>query len=138
MKAKLVLLIFFTALTSLWVHAKVITPGADDYNSSKTDIAGGVVHAETKKGIGNVVITAYLSSKKEKVVITDGNGNYSFDDLKPGTYKFVFEKDGFKKVTKNNVQIRADEGFQLNVEMNEPANFDILPSPSHLFTFQKK
>ena len=35
--------------------------------------------------------------KKEKVVITDGTGAYSFDDLKPGVYKFVFEKEGYKK-----------------------------------------
>jgi hypothetical protein len=74
-----------------------------------------------------VSVAAYSATKKEKVVLTDGNGNYSFNDLKPGIYKLVFEKDGFKKVTKERVAIRPDEGFQLNVEMGEVEGFPILP-----------
>jgi protocatechuate 3,4-dioxygenase beta subunit len=61
------------------------------------------------------------------VALTDGNGKYYFTDLKPGTYKLVFEKDGFKKVTKEKVTIRPEEGCQLNVEMSENDVFHILP-----------
>ena len=68
-----------------------------------------------------------LPVKKEKTVLTDNNGNYSFNDLKPGTYKLVFEKDGFKRVTKDKVIIRSDEGCQLNIEMDENDAFQILP-----------
>lgn len=100
--------------------------------TKKNDINGGVFHSETKKTISNVSVTAYLTSKKEKTVITDSNGNYAFDDLKPGTYKLVFEKQGYKKVTKDKVMIRTDEGFRLNIEMVEEEDFDFMPGA---FTF---
>ena len=68
-----------------------------------------------------------LIPKKEKAVTTDNSGNYSFNDLKPGTYKLVFEKSGFKKVTKDKVVIRGDEGSMLNIEMDEETEFPIIP-----------
>jgi hypothetical protein len=95
--------------------------------NNKTDIAGGVVHADTKKPLQNVSVIAYVANKKEKSVLTDGNGQFSFDDLKPGTYKLVFEKDGFKKFTKDKVQIRGDESFQLSIEMSEVEAFMLMP-----------
>ena len=52
-----------------------------------------------------------------------------FDELKPGTYKFVFEKAGFKKITKEKVVIKTDEAFQLNIEMIESSDYEIMPSP---------
>ncbi|HEU4574208.1 MAG TPA: carboxypeptidase-like regulatory domain-containing protein [Chitinophagaceae bacterium] len=104
-------------------------------NGKKYDINGNVIHSENKKPIRNVNVTAYISSKKEKVVITDGNGNYAFDDLKPGTYKFVFEKEGFKKVVKEKVIIKTDESFQLNIEMIESNDFDLVPTPLHFADF---
>src|SRR5215204_5889553 len=108
MKLKLLLLTIAFSATAIIARANNDTEG-----NKKNDIAGGVI--------------AYSSSKKEKTVQTDGNGNYSFSDLKPGTYKLVFEKDGYKKVTKDKVVIRSDEGCQLNVEMDENDNFQILP-----------
>ena len=100
--------------------------------TSKNDINGGVFHSETKKMLSNVSVTAYRTSKKEKVVVTDSNGNYAFDDLQPGIYKLVFEKEGYKKVTKDKVMIRTDEGFRLNIEMTEKEDFDFMPGA---FTF---
>src|SRR5688500_472692 len=94
----------------------------------KNEIAGNIYNAETRKPIKDVSITAYLSTKKEKIVITDVNGTYAIDGLKAGTYKFVFEKDGFKKVTKEKVVIKTDEAFQLNIEMIENQAFDLMPS----------
>src|SRR5882672_5821219 len=50
----------------------------------KNDLAGFVLHAESKKPLKDVNVTAYLISKKEKTVLTDEGGNYAFDELKPG------------------------------------------------------
>ena len=100
-------------------------------NGKKDDINGTVIHAESKKPLKDVSVTAYLVSKKEKVSLTDDTGNFAFDELKPGTYKFIFEKAGFKKVTKEKVVIKTDEAFQLNIEMIEANDFDIMPSPFH-------
>ncbi len=106
----------------------------DPYSSTctkgkKNDLAGVILHGESKKPIKDVVVTAYLISKKEKSVYTDETGNYGFEELKPGTYKFVFEKSGYKRVTKEKVVVKTDEGFQLNIEMIENKDFDLVPSP---------
>ena len=61
--------------------------------------------------------------------MTDDEGGFAFDELKPGTYKFVFEKAGFKKITKEKVVIKTDEAFQMNIEMIENSDFEIMPSP---------
>ncbi len=97
----------------------------------KDDLNGIVVNSDSKKPLKDVSVTAYLVSKKEKVVFTDEDGNFSFDELKPGTYKFIFEKSGFKKVTKEKVIVKTDEAFQLNIEMIESNDVDLMPSPFH-------
>jgi uncharacterized protein (DUF2141 family) len=128
MKFKLLLLTIAFSTIAFLAQARITTnPTSTCCNTKKNDIAGGVIHADTKKPLSNVSITAYSVSKKEKVVITDNNGNYTFNDLKPGTYRLVFEKEGFKKVTREKVIIRQDEGCQLNVEMNENEEFLIMP-----------
>jgi len=124
MKPKFLLLISFVVLSSLVAKANT-DPGKKD------DIMGSVIGAEGKKPLKDVCITAYLCSKKEKVVVTDGTGAYSFDDLKPGVYKFVFEKEGYKKVIREKVTVKVDEGFQLDIEMLQDNSTDVMPSTSH-------
>jgi hypothetical protein len=134
MKYKLFILTILFAAVAFVARANTTDPSADELQATKkTDITGGVVHADTKKPLGNVVVTVFSSAKKEKVVYTDGNGYYSFTDLKAGTYTLVFEKDGLKKVTRNKVNIRPDEGCQLNIEMDDEEEFRILPGS--LFEF---
>ena len=125
MKRKLLLLAFIFSGTALVASANNGPGNGED--CAKKDIGGGVVNADTRKPLNNVVVTAYTNSKKEKAVTTDNAGSYSFSDLKPGTYKLVFEKSGFKKVTKDKVVIRGDEGSMLNIEMDEETEFPIIP-----------
>ncbi|MEJ0104051.1 MAG: carboxypeptidase-like regulatory domain-containing protein [Bacteroidota bacterium] len=127
MKSKLFLLISLIILGVTAANAS----GTDPVIGKKNDINGAVTELENRKPIREVNITAYLSTKKEKVVTTDEEGNYAFDDLKPGTYKFVFEKLGYKKVVKEKVVIKTDEAFLMNIEMIENNDFDFAPSPFH-------
>jgi hypothetical protein len=123
--------IFLLALSLFgFVGAKANTidgPGAGD--GKRDELNGTVIHAENKKPLKDVSITAYLVSKKEKVAVTNDEGGFAFDELKPGTYKFVFEKAGFKKIVKEKIVIKTDEAFQLNIEMIENSDFEIMPSP---------
>jgi hypothetical protein len=107
-------------------------PGAGE-KVKKTDISGGVVDTDSKKPISNVSVTAVALNKKEKVAFTDVNGNFSFDDLKPGTYKFVFEKTGYKKQAREKTLVRVDEALLLNISLEEHSTFDFMPGPSHFF-----
>jgi Carboxypeptidase regulatory-like domain len=120
-------------LIPIFIFASCVA-NASDKNpepGKKEDIIGFVLNGDTKKPLKDVSITAYLSSKKEKVVVTDESGEFSFDNLKGGVYKFVFEKHGYKKVVKENVTVKVDEGFQLKIEMLQDAEPDLLPAPSH-------
>ena len=132
MKLKLLTL----ALALLGFSAAQANNGPGGPGTGKKDeVNGVVVHADSKKPLKDVSVTAILSSKKEKIAVTDDIGNFNFDELKPGTYKFVFEKAGYKKITKEKVVVKTDEAFQLNIEMIENAEFDILPSPFHFSEF---
>lgn len=126
MKPKILLLAIFL-MGFVVANAKTGDPG----NGKKDDLNGTVIHSESKKPLKDVSVTAYLVSKKEKVTVTDEEGNFAFDELKPGTYKFIFEKAGFKRITKEKVVIKSDDAFQLNIEMIESNDFDIMPSPFH-------
>src|SRR5688500_2391577 len=126
------LLVFISAIAKANTDPLNTDPSDASETSKKDEINGSVYHIETKKPLTNVSVTAYLSAnKKEKIIFSDNNGNYAFDDLKPGTYKFVFEKNGYKKVTREKIIIKTDEGFQLNVEMSEEKDFDFVPGAFH-------
>lgn len=130
MKQKTLLTLLFL-LGSFWAMATT-GPG----NGSKDELNGIVIHAENKKPLKDVSVTAYTgNSKKEKIVISNEEGGFSFDELKPGVYKFVFEKTGFKKVTREKVVIKTDETFQLQIEMIEMGDYEILPSPFNISGF---
>ena len=127
MKSKFLLLVCLAIIGFGTAHANSTEPG----NGKKNDINGSVTESPNKKPMGEVNVTAYLLSKKEKAVTTNEDGNYAFDDLKPGTYKFVFEKMGYKKVVKEKIIIKTDESFQMNIEMIQNNDFDLVPTPFH-------
>ena len=116
MKPKLLLMAI--ALLGFAVAKANVDPEPASHEKGKNnEMAGLILHSESKKPLKDVIVTAYLVSKKEKAVQTDETGNYGFEELKPGLYKFVFEKTGYKKVTKEKVVV---------IESKE---FDIVPSP---------
>lgn len=97
------------------------------------ELSGNVIDADSKKPLKEVTITAYLVNKKEKFVLTDELGHFDIDELKSGTYKLVFEKEGYHKVVREKVQVKTDETFQLRIEMIENESFDLIPSPFNFF-----
>ncbi|HLG39489.1 MAG TPA: carboxypeptidase-like regulatory domain-containing protein [Chitinophagaceae bacterium] len=129
--------IYLLAVSLLgFVAAKANTGPDPNIGGKRVDEINGIIFdSEKKKPLKDVTITAYYSSKKEKTIQTDETGNYAFDELKPGTYKFVFEKAGYKKVTKEKVVIKTDETFQLNIEMIGSNDFELMPSPFHFSDF---
>ena len=132
MKPKILLL----AICLLGFAAAKANASIDPDPKKRVDEVNGVIYdSEHKKPLKDVTITAYSVSKKEKTVLTDESGNYSFDELKPGIYKFVFEKAGFKKVTKEKVIVKTDETFQLNIEMAGSGDLEMMPSPFHFSDF---
>jgi hypothetical protein len=63
----------------------------------KSDVMGVVLQSENKKPIKEVLITAYLASKKEKTIQTDNTGAFSFDELNQVHTSLYLKKAGLKK-----------------------------------------
>lgn len=129
--------VFLLAISLLvFAAAKASTDPDPRSDKKKVDEVNGIIFdSDHKKPLKDVTITAYSVSKKEKSVQTDEEGNYAFDELKPGVYKFVFEKAGFKKVTKEKVVVKTDETFQMNIEMIGTNDLEMMPSPFHFSDF---
>lgn len=129
MKNKFVLLITFL----LGGYCAIANSGEKN-KREEPDINGTVLSAENGKPLKDVSVVAYNAAKKEKVILSDGTGNYSLIDLKPGTlYRVVFEKEGYKKVVKEKLLLKSSEILSLNIEMaeEEESVFDLMPSPHH-------
>lgn len=123
MKLKYVLsfaLLFFFSAAMANSDEKQNPPVTTTCGGTNIDVQlvnGTVLDMDSRKPLKDVNITAILQSKKEKVVSTDVNGGFSFIMLKPGTYKLVFEKEGYKKVIKEKVEVKEKTPLQINVEM---------------------
>ena len=127
MKYKCVPIILLLLLGSFFSFAN--TGGKD--KKEDPDMNGTILEAETGRPIKDVNITAYSNTKKEKMTTTsNASGGFVLTDLKPGTYKFVFEKEGFEKVTREKIILKLNEAYQLNIQMAEEENIlDMMPSP---------
>jgi len=127
MKLKILLSAFVIFTGCLQSHAS----GIENTEPGKpvNEVSGSVLDADSKKPLKEVTITAYLVNKKEKFVISDEWGHFDIDELKTGTYKLIFEKEGYHKVVKEKVIVKTDETFQLRIEMIENEEFDLMPSP---------
>jgi Carboxypeptidase regulatory-like domain len=99
-------------------------------------VFGKVFHEDSHRPLRDVTVTAILLNKKEKYTITDIDGTFGIDELKPGTYKIIFEKDGYRKVIRDKVNIRANGSLELNIEM-EYQGYDFAPSPFHFMEYSK-
>ncbi|MDE3249540.1 MAG: carboxypeptidase regulatory-like domain-containing protein [Bacteroidota bacterium] len=94
-----------------------------------------VFAGETGKPLKEVSVLVYSSTRLEKTISTNMNGSFSFTDLKPGLYKLVFRKEGFIKVVRDKVLLKANEDFQLTIQMyGQEDVFDMMPSPLRFTT----
>ena len=131
MKQRILLLIAICTIGCLQSKASGIDP--KNPGKSINEVAGNIISGESKKPLGEVTVTAYSANKKEKLVITDEFGRFEFDELKTGIYKLVFEKEGYRKVVREKISVKADETYQMRIEMIEADGFDLIPSPFHFF-----
>ncbi|HEY6374465.1 MAG TPA: TonB-dependent receptor, partial [Edaphobacter sp.] len=49
--------------------------------------------------------------------VTNDSGNYTFPDLKPGTYTVVIEAAGFKKDTHQNIDVLSNSSTRVDIDM---------------------
>ena len=134
MKLKILFLSFVCISGCLQSTATNIDP--IEFQKEINELSGSIFDLDTKKPLKDVSVTAYFSSKKEKQVVTDEFGKFEFDEMRSGVYKIVFEKEGYRKVIKEKVNIKEDEAFQFKIEMTESSDFDLMPSHFHFMDFK--
>ncbi|HLF47169.1 MAG TPA: carboxypeptidase-like regulatory domain-containing protein [Chitinophagaceae bacterium] len=132
---KLKILLLTVAGITGCLQSNASDPEEIEFPKEINELSGSIVDLESKKPLKDVSVTAYLSSKKEKQVLTDEFGRFGFDEMKSGQYRIVFEKEGYKKVVKEKVNIKADEPFQFKIEMSVASDFDLMPSQFHFIDF---
>src|SRR6266404_6578159 len=83
-------------------------------------IAGNVIDS-TQAAVPNAKVTAVEQSKRTIVTaITDAEGRFVFPQMQPGTYDITAESPGFKKFTKKDVILEANDKLaigNLNLEV---------------------
>ena len=124
-------------LTSLFLFIGSVASATEvepepDTRISPDNLFGKVLREDSKRPLQNVTVTAILLSKKEKYTITDTDGEFGLEELKPGTYKIIFEKDGYRRVVRDKVNVKLNEPIELNIEM-EYLNYNLVPSPFFFF-----
>jgi Carboxypeptidase regulatory-like domain len=96
-------------------------------------VSGSVRHSGKDKPLKDVLITVFDESNiKNRTLFTGEEGVFGLSSLRPGTYKIVFQKDGFRKVVREKVTVKTDAGIRLDIEMEETPQ-DLGPSPFHFF-----
>ena len=87
----------------------------------------------SNRPLRDVTVTVYEDQQvRLKAIVTDEDGSFGLGALKPGTYKVVFQKEGYRKVVREKVVVKTEGGIRLDVEMEE-SPYELSPSPFHFF-----
>jgi carboxypeptidase family protein len=99
--------------------AAVALPTLASAQSGSSGAIAGVVKDATGAVMPGVTVEAASPALIEKVrsVVTDGQGQYKIEDLRPGTYTVTFSLTGFNAVKR--------EGLELNTGVTLPVNADL-------------
>jgi hypothetical protein len=81
-------------------------------------LTGTVVDASDKKPAKDTVVTATSPALQgEQVVVTDDSGFFRIPDLPAGTYTLLFEKDGYRSITRAEIALRTEITLRVNAEL---------------------
>jgi hypothetical protein len=109
---------FLSALVCLGIlscfFAIVSTAAAQSFYGSVvgtvTDKSGAVIPGAT-------VTLANTGTNDHQTAQSDANGGYRFLNLVPGRYQLVFEKQGFQRFTRSNIEIDVQAAVRIDASM---------------------
>lgn len=68
----------------------------------------GTVTDSTNASVPDATVTVTnIATGERRTQQTGANGNYDFDNLLPGNYRVDIEKAGFKRLTRNNIELQV-------------------------------
>ena len=83
------------------------------------DAQGGVMPGVTVTAVSTL-------NKQERSTVTDGSGFYTFANLQPGTYDITAELQGFKKASRQNVQLDAAGALAMDLALEAGAVTEVV------------
>jgi hypothetical protein len=78
----------------------------------------GTTQDETGGAVAQVAVTLHNADENtDLATLSDSSGNYLFQNLKPGHYRFTAEKDGFAKSITDKVELAARQDIRLDLKL---------------------
>src|SRR5262245_9726744 len=104
----------------LALGAASLAAPAQDFRGA---ITGRISDSSSARLPGVSVTATNVETNVSQTTITNGEGDYSILFLNPGTYTVTAELSGFKKIARNNLQVRVGEklGVDLTLEVGAMA-----------------
>ena len=93
------------------VPATVAAQGAAGITGQVEDDTGGVLPGVTVTAASPALID------QQRVAVSDGQGRYTFTDLRPGTYSVTFTLPGFNTIIREGVELSAGFTATIDVEL---------------------
>jgi hypothetical protein len=75
--------------------------------SSYGSVVGTVVDNSQASVAGADVVLVNTGTSERRTMQTDASGNYQFVNLVPGTYRVDIERQGFKHLTRDSIQVEV-------------------------------
>ena len=79
----------------------------------------GQVQDDTGGVLPGVTVTAAspVLTEQQRIAITDGEGRYTFTQLRPGTYSVIFSLPGFNQILREGILLSAGFTANINAEL---------------------
>ena len=103
------------AFLVVWVCAVVLLPtiafAQAQIVGAVRDESGGVLPGVTVEATSPAII------EKVRIAVTDDQGRYRIDGLRPGIYKLTFALTGFSTIVRENIDVPSEVAVTINADM---------------------
>jgi carboxypeptidase family protein len=100
-----------TLVALLFLLAPVVASAQSAISGTVKDTSGAVLPGVTVEASSPVLI------EKVRSVVTDGEGNYTIVDLRPGTYLVVFSLTGFNTLRREGIDLPSNFTMTINADL---------------------
>src|SRR5215207_7244950 len=101
----------FGALFAFLLLVPVVASAQSAFSGIVRDTSGAVLPGVTVEASSPVLI------EKTRSVVTDGEGRYSIENLRPGTYLIVFTLTGFNTFRREGIDLPANFTMTINADL---------------------
>src|SRR5258708_6082976 len=105
-------LALFASIALVFVFTFAL-PGQTFYGS----IVGTVTDATGATAPGSMVTLTNTGTSERRSAATEGQGNYQFVNLVPGRYRIEIQKTGFKRLTRDEVQVEVQSAVRIDATL---------------------